>query len=103
MIVIANLYRLGKEDKDFSLKYKTLDRSNAKVEKAYVDIINTNYKDSGHYYEILEKETAEWNENRLSGKKLKKDKPLQENPTVTEVGKSEVKELKKTITKLKRK
>lgn len=99
MIVVANLYKLATEDNVFSLKHKTLERSKAKVSKNYADMINKNYLTSGHYYEILEKETEDWNNGQFKTKK--KVEPIKET-VVTEIGQSEVKDLKKKLTKLKK-
>ena len=71
MIVVANLYKLAQMEGKFSLEHKTLERRKAKVQAEYVKVINDNYLVSGNYYEILEKETNEWNNNKLGFKPIK--------------------------------
>ena len=70
-IVVANLFRLGKDGDKFSMKFKTKVRSKAKVGEDYVKTFNANWKTSGMIYEIDEKATKERDE-----KVLKANNPL---------------------------
>lgn len=64
-IVVANLFRLGKDGDKFSMKFKTGVRSKAKVGVDYVKTFNANWKTSGMVYEIDEKATKERDESVL--------------------------------------
>lgn len=59
MIVVANKYKLAILDGKFSVEHKKLVRKNMKVSEDYVKTLN-NAKESGVFFEVLEKETAEF-------------------------------------------
>lgn len=79
-IVVAKLYRLGKDGDKFSKKFKTEVRSQAKVGEGYLKTFNANWKTSGMIYEIDEKATKERDEkvnskvSERDGLKAKADK-----------------------------
>jgi hypothetical protein len=61
-IVVATLYRLGKDGDKFSKDFKTKMRSKAKVNEDYVNTVNANWKTSGQLYVIDEAATKERDE-----------------------------------------
>jgi hypothetical protein len=61
-IVVADLYRLGKDGDKFSKDFKTKVRSKAKVGEDYVNTCNANWITSGLLYVIDEKATKERDE-----------------------------------------
>ena len=65
-IVVANLFRLGKDGDKFSKDFKKIVRSRAKVTESYVKGINANWKMGGMIYEIDEKATKERDEKLLN-------------------------------------
>lgn len=68
-IVVANLYRLGKDGDSFSKKFKTEVRSRAKVTEDYVKRVNANWATGGMIYKIDEKATKERDEKLNPPKK----------------------------------
>jgi hypothetical protein len=62
-IVVANLFRLGKDGDKFSKEFKTLMRSGAKIPESYVNQINAGWKTSGQFYEIDKEATKKRNDS----------------------------------------
>ena len=87
-IVVANLYRLGKDGDKFSKTFKTRVRSKAKIGEDYVKKCNANWKTSGQIYEIDEVATKERDEEIA----LSKNKKLMVQFNKVEITRDELKE-----------
>ena len=73
MIVVATLYQLSQTAGKFDLKQKTLLRKHVKVNDEYAKHITENFEVTGKIYEIDEKATQEWSENKESVKQSRID------------------------------
>lgn len=75
VVAVYSLYKLGRIDGKFDLENKKLERKRVVVSVEYADSINANYQDTGIYYVINEKESAEYKEiieRRKSDNKVNK-------------------------------
>ena len=61
-IVVAKLYRLGRDGDSFTKKFKTTLRESVKIDDEYITNFNKNWQSSGQLYEIDEKATKTRNE-----------------------------------------
>ena len=78
-IVVAKLFRLGKDGDKFSKKFKTEMRSNVKIDRDYVAQFNYNQQTLGQFYEVDEKATAERQELLFPKPEKKAGRPKKED------------------------
>lgn len=65
-LVVANLFRLGRNGDKFSKDFKTTLRTGVVIDENYVNDFNKNWKVSGQFYEI-DKEATDKRNNKLNG------------------------------------
>lgn len=59
VMVVAELYQLGRDSGGFTKEFKTKVRDKSIVPRKWVDKINERYENSGKWYEVFEDETKE--------------------------------------------